>query len=451
MFSPIALCTGLLTLFTLTSSLRADVTLPNVLGSHMVLQRDVPLTIWGTADIGESVTVQLGDEEASTETGDNGKWSVKLKSQKADGKPRTITVTGNNKIVLEDILIGEVWIGSGQSNMEWQLANTIGSDEAIEKANHANIRLFHVPKAQSDSPNDDINAAWKACTPANVRSFSAVLYFYGRRLHEELDVPVGLINSSWGGSPIEPWTIADGKSGGMYNAMIAPLTDFAVQGSIWYQGETNVLHKNGLGYTGKMKDLISGWRTAFKDEGHAFYFVQIAPWQGSYGPGELPALWEAQVASLKLPATGMAVTTDLVDNIKDIHPRNKVDVGERLALWALAKSYGKKGLVYSGPLYKSMTVDGSKIRLEFAHAGDGLKSRDDKPLSEFQIAGADGKFVAASATIDGKNIIVEADGVAAPKHVRFGWHAVANPNLVNSKGLPASPFQTDNWTGGTGE
>ena len=231
--------------------------------------------------------------------------------------------------------------------------------------------------------------------------------------------------------------------------MIAPLQPFAIQGAIWYQGETNVLQKNGLGYYDRMESLISGWR---KTWGHElpFYFVQIAPWSGRYEPGQLPALWEAQVASLKIPKTGMAVTTDLVDNISDIHPRNKFDVGKRLAAWALAKTYGKKDVVYSGPLYKSMKADGDRIRLQFAHAV-GLKTRDDKPLSEFQIAGADGKFVDATAEIDGDDVVVSAAGVKAPQHVRFGWHKLANPNLINGAGLPASPFQTDKWRGGTGE
>jgi sialate O-acetylesterase len=433
------------------SSARADVRLPKVIDSHMVLQRDVPLKIWGFADAGEDVTVQLGADKAAAKADDKGKWLVELKPQKADGKARQITVTGKNKIVLEDILIGEVWIGSGQSNMEWHLRSTHGAKEAIAAAKHSSIRLFHVPKVQTGAPAEDVNATWKVCTPESVPTFSAVLYHFGNRLHKDLDVPIGLINSSWGGSPIEPWTIANGKSGGMYNGMIAPLTNVAVQGTIWYQGETNVLHKNGLSYLGKMTALINGWRKSFGNDTLAFYFVQIAPWQGSYGPGQLPALWEAQVATLKLPGTGMAVTTDLVDSIRDIHPRNKLDVGNRLALWALAKTYGDKKLTYSGPLYKSMKVEGKKVRLQFAHVAEGLKSRDDKPLTEFQVAGANGEFVAAKAEIDGASVVVHAEGVKSPTQVRFGWHKLTNPNLVNSAGLPASPFQTNNWQGGTGE
>ncbi|MEO1982101.1 MAG: sialate O-acetylesterase [Fuerstiella sp.] len=449
---------SLLTVFTLFATsfvmapfARADVKLPAVLASHMVIQRDQPVRIWGWADADEEVTVTLGEETQKKTADGAGRWLVTLKAQKADGKPRQIKVAGKNTIDLEDILVGEVWIGSGQSNMEWQLKNTIGAAEAIAAANHPNVRLFHVPKVNAKETADDVNAKWKICTPENVPTFSAVLYYFGKRLHEELDVPVGLINSSWGGSPIEPWTVKDGNSGGMYNGMIAPLTNVAVKGAIWYQGETNVIRKNGLTYLDKMKDLIEGWRKEFRNDELAFHFVQIAPWSGAgYASGQLPSLWEAQVATLTIPHTGMAVTTDVVDNIADIHPRNKLDVGNRLSLWALARTYGRDGMVYSGPLYKSLGVEGTPVRLTFSHAG-GIKSRDGKPLTEFQVAGESGEFVDAMATVDGDTIVVSADSVTKPTQVRFGWHKLANPNLVNGAGLPASPFQTNNWLGGTGE
>ncbi len=429
----------------------ADVTLPTVIDSHMVLQREMPLPIWGWAEPGEAVSVQLDDKAAvATKADAQGDWKVVLPAVEADGKPHSLTISGKNKIALEDILIGEVWVGSGQSNMEWRLTNTNGAAEAIAAADHPRIRLFHVPKVQKPTPDTNVNADWKVCSPQTVGSFSAVLYYYGLRLHKELDVPLGLINSSWGGSPIEPWTVTDKGSGGMYNGMIAPLQPLAVRGAIWYQGETNVLQKNGLAYYDKKKALIEGWRKTWGQD-LSFYFVQIGPWSGRYEPGQLPALWEAQVASLKIPGTGMAVITDLIDNIGDIHPRNKLDVGNRLALWALAKNYGQTDLVYSGPLYKSMKIEGNKIRLQFAHAGSGLKSRDGKPLSEFQIAGADGQFQAATAVIDGQTVVVQSEGLAAPTQVRFGWHKVANPNLTNTEGLPVSPFQTNNWQGATGE
>ncbi len=434
-----------------------DLRLPKVLGDHMVLQRDVPPVIWGWGAKGNEVTVALdGDNTATAKVDDRGAWRVTLKAVKADGKPHKLVVTqdtdeGEQTVEVEDILIGDVWVGSGQSNMEWGLSRTETAGKSIAEANHPKIRLFHVPRVQSGSPARDVNAVWRICSPQTVPNFSAVLYHFGKRLHQDLEVPIGLINSSWGGSPIEPWTNAGGSSGGMYNGMIAPLVPFPIRGAIWYQGETNVINRNGFTYFDKMKALIEGWRTAWGSE-IPFYFVQIAPWNGGhYQPGQLPALWEAQVASLKIPKTGMAVTTDIVHNIADIHPANKRDVGKRLALWALARTYGVEGLVHSGPLYKSMKVEGDKIRIGFAHTGGGLMSRDDKPLSEFQIAGADGKFVPATATIDGKTVVVASGQVPSPTQVRFGWHKTTNPNLVNKEGLPASPFQTEGWRGGTGE
>jgi sialate O-acetylesterase len=431
------------------AEMRADVKLPNVIGSHMVLQRDKPLPIWGAAAAGEEVTVKFLDQSKSTRTDDNGNWKVVLAAVKADGKAHEMTITGKNTIKLEDVLIGEVWIGSGQSNMQWSLSATKKAKEAIAAAEHPKIRLFNVPLVQKDKPAADVNAKWQECTPKTVPGFSAVLYYFGLKLHKELDVPVGLIASSWGGSRIEPWTVTDKDSGKMHNGMIAPLQPFAIRGIIWYQGESNV--GEGMKYRDKMEALIKGWRKVWGQE-MPFYFVQIAPFIG-YGrnPDALPELWEAQVASLKIPNTGMAVVTDLVDNIRDIHPQNKKDVGDRLALWALAKSYGKKDLVYSGPLYKSMKIEGNKVRLTFAHTGGGLKSRDGKALTDFQIAGADGKFVPAEATIDKNTVVVQSKDVPEPKEVRFGWSKTANPNLANKEGLPASPFRTKDWHGGTAE
>ena len=427
---------------------QADVTLPKVIGSHMVLQRDRPLPIWGWAAPDEEVAVKFDEATVTAKADGKGNWKVVLPAVAADGKAHTMAVSGKNKIELDDILIGDGWVGSGQSNMEYGLAGSKGGQEAVAAATDAKIRLLQVDKVQSPQAAKNVGSqGWKVCSPQTVPGFSAVLYFFGQRLHKDLDVPVGLVNSSWGGSPIEPWTVAEGKGGGMYNGMIAPVKPFAIRGAIWYQGESNV--GNGLKYADKMKALIEGWRKVWGYD-FPFYFVEIAPFAG-YGPGALPPLWEAQVASLKIPKTGMSVTTDLVHNIGDIHPNNKIDVGNRLALWALAKEYGKQDLVYSGPLYKAMKVEGNKIRLSFAHVGGGLKSRDGKPLAEFEIAGGDGKFVPAEATIDGDSVVVQAKELATPTQARFGWRNVANPNLVNKEGLPASPFQTNNWQGGTGE
>ena len=434
---------------------KGELRLPKVIGSHMVLQRDVPPVIWGWGTKGEDITVALdGDNKATAKVDENGAWRVTLKPVNADGKAHKLVVTGSarggRKIELEDILIGDVWIGSGQSNMARSVAWAEGGEKAVKEANHPKIRLLSVARVRLAVPATDVKATWKICSPETVPGFSGVLYHFGHRLQKAVDVPLGLINASWGGSPIEPWMVG----GGMYNGMIAPLVSYPIRGVVWYQGETNVFNGNGFGYFDKMKALIGGWRKAWGTD-FPFYFVQLAPCTGQYGagygPGQLPALWEAQVASLKIPKTGMAVTTDIVHNIGDIHPRNKRDVGKRLALWALARTYGKDDIVYSGPLYKSMNVEGNKIRISFAHAGGGLKSRDGKPLGEFQIAGADGKFVPAKATIDGKTVVVESDTVASPTQVRFGWHKTATPNLMNKEGLPASPFRTNGWHGGTGE
>ncbi len=428
----------------------ADVKLPGIFGSHMILQRGRPLPIWGWADPGEEVSVHFAGIRVDVKADDKGAWSVKLPTQEASRTGRPLTVRGKNKVELEDVLVGEVWVGSGQSNMEWTLAQCSDAREAIAGADQPMIRLFQVPKVKAKAPAADVNARWEVCSPQSVGRFSGVLYHFGLRLHEDLGVPVGLVNSSWGGSSIEPWTPTEKESGEMYNGMIAPLQPFAIRGVVWYQGETNVLRKDGLAYRDKMEALIKGWRRTWGQH-LPFYFVQIAPWSGSYGPGELPALWEAQVASLKIPGTGMVVTTDLVDDIRDIHPTNKKDVGNRLALWALARDYGKKDLVYSGPLFKSMKIEGYKVRIRFAHVGGGLKSRDGKDLNEFEVAGADGKFVPAKAFIEGDAVVVLAKAVPSPTQVRFGWHTVAKPNLMNKEGLPASPFQTNNWQGGTAE
>lgn len=442
---PALLCSMIVLLTTVPVC--GDIRLPRVLASHMVLQRDAPVTIWGWAEPGEAITVTMGQTVESTTTADNGSWQVELPAQAADSAPRTIIVKGNNTIELSDVLFGDVWLGSGQSNMEWQLRSSENPEAAIAAASHPQLRLFHIPKTKAATPADDVEAGWKVCAPATVPEFSAVLYYFGLKLHQETDVPMGLINTSWGGSPIEPWTVTQDGSGEMYNAMVAPLTSLTVRGVTWYQGETNILHRNGFAYAGKMKDLITGWRQAFGQDDLPFYYVQIAPWSGRYEPGELPAVWEAQTATLRVPHTGMAVTTDLVDDISDIHPRNKLDVGNRLALWALAHDYGQTDLVYSGPVFRSVSFEGNTATIDFHFAAGGLKSRDGKALNEFRIAGADGKFMDATATIDGSRVLVKSDQIPEPARVQFGWHKLANPNLVNSAGLPASPFRTHQWRG----
>mgnify|MGYP001987383825 FL=1 len=431
---------------------RADVKLPSVFGSNMVLQRDMPVPIWGWAEPGEEVKVTFGSTKKTVKADDEGHWRVVLKKLKASSRKRgkEMEIKGkNSSIVFQNVLIGDVWVGSGQSNMEWAVHQTRKGREMISKANHPAIRLFHIPKVQKGAPDKNVNASWRVCSTQAVPGFSAVLYYFGLKLQNDLKVPIGLIASSWGGSRIEPWTVHANSNagGGMYNGMIAPIVPFAIKGAIWYQGESNV--GNGVGYHDLKKNLVEGWRRVWKQP-LPFYYVQIAPWSG-YGGGQLPALWEGQTKSLAIPDTGMAVITDLVDNVGDIHPQMKYEVGRRLARWALARTYGKKKVVFSGPLYKSMEVEEDRIRLHFAHTAGKLGSRDGKPLSEFQIAGSDGQFYPATALVEKETVVVSSPEVKSPTQVRFGWHKLANPNLVNKALLPASPFQTNNWSGGTAE
>ncbi|MBX9791846.1 MAG: sialate O-acetylesterase [Pirellulales bacterium] len=501
---------SLLSIAALASTARADVRLPAVIGDHMVLQRDAPLPIWGWADPGEEVTVTLGDAKSTAKADAAGKWRVTLPAIKS-GKGLEMSVAGKNTIKLADILVGEVWLGSGQSNMQWSVQLSSDAEKEIAAANYPEIRLFTVPMVPSGRPAENVNAQWVVCTPETIKNFSGVLFFFGRELHKELQVPLGLINTSWGGTRIEPWTPPEGLASqtelqgdlawvkarqadyqaaldaslaqyrawiakaekakaaggeipdppaapdhplnsngtatGLYNGMIHPLVPLAMRGALWYQGEANV--GEAMHYHTRMKALIQGWRTVWGQGDFPFLFVQLAPFDYGGVPTRLPELWEAQAATLTVPNTGMAVTTDLVANLKDIHPPNKQDVGKRLALWALANTYHHSDVEFSGPVYESQAVEGSSIRLKFKHAASGLTSRDSKPLSWFSIAAADKKFVPAEATIDGDSVVVRSPDVKNPVAVRFGWHQLAEPNLVNKAGLPPSPFRTDTWSDAT--
>ncbi len=488
----------------------ADVSLPAVLGSHMVMQRDKPLPVWGWAAPGEEITVTLGKEnEASTKADVWGKWQVKLKPMQSGGGPLKLVVAGKNTVELTDVLIGEVWVASGQSNMQLPVSQSNDAQKEIAAADFPKIRLFYVPRVPSGTPAFDVEADWTVCTPATATEFSAVAYFFGRELFQKLDVPIGLIHSSWGGTKIEPWIPpvgfasqkelkedydqiqahraryqvvlkrnltflrpwlaaaekaaasgseipeppsfpshplkSAGQPTGLYNGMVHPLIPFAIRGAIWYQGESN--RGDGMEYYTKMKALIHGWRTVWKQGDFPFYYVQLAPYRYGGNNQQLPEIWEAQTKSLSIKNTGMAVTTD-IGEFGDIHPKNKQDVGKRLSLWALAKTYGKKDVVYSGPLYESMEIDFDQVVITFKHAQGGLLSRDKKPLTWFTIAGADQRFVPANVKVDGNRVTLHATSVLKPKAVRFGWDQLANPNLVNKAGLPASPFRTDSWDTG---
>ena len=490
----------LVVLFSIFSlSAHARLQLPKVIGSNMVLQRGVEVPIWGWDDPGNEVSVVIGNKKKVAKVPEDGKWTVNLEPMEAGGPHKIQITSGQDQIVLSNVLFGEVWICSGQSNMEWSVKGSNNPEKEIAGAKYPQIRLFHIPKKASTFPENDCNASWKECSPESVANFSAVAYYFGRHLQSELNVPIGLVGTAWGGTRIEPWTpipgfdavdnlrsIADkvrrfsdldlivdraqrwadavksavengrripsppqvpklnhGNPTGLYNGMISPVVPYAVKGAIWYQGESNV--GEGMLYHDKMKALIAGWRHVFQKKDLAFHFVQLAPYRYNRADS-LPNIWEAQAATLAVPGTGMAIITD-IGNTGDIHPRNKQDVGKRLALWSLAKDYGKEKSVYSGPLYKSMKVEGDKIRINFVHTGTGLKSRDDKDLTDFMISGPSGEFVVAKAKIDGHTVIVSAENVTEPKNVRFGWHETVNPNLSNKEGLPASPFKTDDWKG----
>ena len=459
----------------------ADVRLPKILGSNMVLERDSEVKIWGWADAGEEVRVTCDwlDGEASVNADADGNWQVGIKTGKA-GQPHTMTIAGKNSITLEQILFGEVWLGSGQSNMEMPLVKVSGAytgvkDAAKEvaEAKHPEIRLFQVGNFSSKEPLDDVESGismygiplalckWQACTPETIPTFSSTAYFFARELHTELKVPIGMIDASWGGTSAQTWTPASGlKALGftaeleqaanlpqkadqkiptrLYNGMIHPLRNFRIKGVVWYQGEGNAGRADK--YRKLFSTMIDQWREIFGYE-FPFYFVQISPF--NYGGLNAAYLREAQLETMSLPKTGMAVTMD-IGNLTDIHPKNKQEVGRRLALWALANDYGRH-VVYSGPVYKQGVFRDGKARLTFDHVGSGLATRDGNAPSHFEIAGADKVFHPATAVIEGNELVVSSDAVAEPKAVRYAFTSGAMPNLMNKEGLPASSFRTDNW------
>jgi sialate O-acetylesterase len=461
-----------------TCRLQAEVTLPEILGSNMVLQRNKPLPIWGTASAGEEVTIRFGNQVKKATTNSLGRWEVILDPMPASQVPAEMTVSGKNTLLLKNILVGEVWLCSGQSNMEFTMNKSSKyakanksqglTEEKFEKIDIPDLRVFLVKRNLYD--NDGINRGWEEAKYEALKDFSAAGYFFGEKLHQELNVPVGVISSAVSGSPIERWApeevfrgkpdfkaevpllpeaIDELNDGKFYYGMIQPLAPFAMRGFLWYQGETNCLKNETFQYTDKMQALINTWRYIWRDQEMPFYYVQLVPFQYSHSKGglphteeTLPEFWEAQAAALQVPHTGMVVTTDLSDNLEDIHPTYKWEIGRRLALWPLAKVYGKD-VVFAGPMYTQMQIKGNKAILQFTNTGSGLVSLDKKPLNWFTVAGADGEFVPARAVIKGDRVVVSAPGVSTPTAVRFAWNEAAQPNLFNREGLPAAPFRTD--------
>ena len=390
-------------------------------------------------------------------------WKVILKTPSAGG-PFTLSIKGNEVVVLKNVMIGEVWICSGQSNMEWSADLKINNgEEEVKSANHPDIRFFHVKKMGSETPQNNCFAKWEACSPETMRSFSAIGYFFGRNLQQNLNVPVGIIEVAWGGTPAEVWVRPElvesdqlmkscaaklvnydwwpSKQGVVYNGMIAPLLPYRIAGAIWYQGESNA--NNPESYRKLFRTLIESWRHDFGND-FPFYYVQIAPF--AYGKDtRAPLIREMQMQSMDIPKTGMVVVSDLVDNVKDIHPRNKQDVGKRLANWALAENYNIKGLVYKHPLYQSMQLEKNKVRVAFQNVNKGLMATGDI-INCFEIAGADKVFKPAKVKIDGNTIVVSSKEVKIPVAVRYSWSNDAIGNLFSQEGLPVAPFRSDDWT-----
>ena len=451
----------------------------------MILQRDMKVPVWGWSAPGDTITVEFAGQKVTAKAGEDGKWMLMLEPLKASAEPTEMVVSSSISSLashISNILVGEVWFCSGQSNMAWKMGD-LGKhyDKEIKEADYPRLRLFNVPKDMfATTPQSRVEGAWHICTPETVKSFSAVAFFFGSKLHDKLQMPIGLVESSRGGSAIAGWisepVLRHGfpeftahldtyrgiteKTGGvfdhrrksklhgitqtapsvLYNARVHPFVPYAIRGVIWYQGETDV----GIPerYRQLFPALIRQWRKSWGQGDFPFYYVQIAPC-GYEGQSVSAAyLREAQMMTMSEPYTGMAVAMD-VGHPKNLHPFEKKPLGERLALWALAKDYGHKDLVYSGPLYKTFTVEGGRIRLHFDHVGGGLASRDGEPLCHFAVAGEDKHFVPATAVIDGDTILVSSPEIAGPVAARFAFGSADIPNLMNREGLPASSFRTD--------
>lgn len=446
-------------LFTITVS--ATIDLPNIFKDHMVLQRNSEVTLWGWGDLNEEISIitSWDNKEYKTKTPLTAKWQLQVKTPEAGG-PYTIKFKGgSNEIILKDVLIGEVWLCSGQSNMEWSANNGIdNADEEIALANYPNIRFFTVLKRTSETEQDHVYGKWEACTPETMRHFSAAAYFFAKRLQGELDIPIGLIDTGWGATNAEVWTPnsvfdnndyleeqnskikenawAPVQPSILYNGMINPIKDFKIAGALWYQGESNVA--NAESYEELFSSMITSWRKSWGYD-FPFYFVQIAPF--NYGTSENGVvLRDAQRKTLNVQHTGMVVISDIC-TIDDIHPTNKQDVGLRLANVALKEHYKILEGTVNGPLYKEIKILGAKVEVIFEYS-DGLYFKG-KNLEHFELAGDDDLFYPAKARIKNNKIVLSSTSIKEPKRVRYAWGNTTLANLFNSADLPASSFISD--------
>ena len=459
MKSKITFCFLAILLF-LTSSLKANVSLPAIWGDHMVLQQnaEVKLKAWGKPMEKIRVTTSWNTDTLKTVVDNKANWSVTLKTPKAGG-PFSIKIEGYNTILIKDVLVGEVWLLGGQSNMEWTTgAGIIGGKEAVKEATNEEIRFFEVTDRTANYPAYDVDGHWEVCTPETMPNFSAIGYFFGKKLQENLKLPVGLISSNWGGTPIETWipkdTITNNKKllaaskllkeypwapikpGVCFNAMIAPLMPCPIAGVLWYQGEANT--DNPDSYTDMLSTMIKSWRKGFQRD-FPFYFAQIAPLAG-YSPKAGVKVRNAQRLALKVPKTGMIVLSDIGDTT-NIHPKNKIPAGYRFADLALNKTYGMKEFPVSGPLFSGFKVDAKKVIVSFDYH-DGLHIKG-KKLTLFELAGQDGAWHPAKAVIKNNQVIVSSSEVKNPVNVRYAWSNPATPKLFNSWDLPTSCFTSE--------
>lgn len=451
-------------------SLNAEIKLPSIFGDNMVLQQQTGVAIWGKASPNANVSVKTSwnNKTVTTRADREGRWKLKVPTPAAGG-PYTVTISDGKPVTLRNVMIGEVWVCSGQSNMEMPMKGyrnqpITGSNEFIATSSNNSIRLITVPRVTSLTPLDDFTGSWKPCEPENVAEFSATAYFFGLMINKALNVPVGLICTSWGGTRIEPWISENGFRNFdwvklpdkgqkpenlspqtptvLFNAMINPIAGFGIRGAIWYQGESN--RNEPLYYQKLMPGLADNWRSVWEIGVFPFYYVQIAPFD--YGPTGLNSafLREAQLKAVK-DGTNMGMACIMDTGEKDnIHPANKKAAGDRLAYLALAKTYGIKGFACEGPALKEMTVEGSMVKLTFDNAPNGLTSFG-KELSNFEIAGTNKRFYPAMAFITNSGVTLFSPVVNEPVAVRYAFKDFVMGDLFNIEGLPASSFRTDDW------